>query len=151
MSNFESIICNQIAHRNVRLIGVIRDRSNAFLGGNSVTNATQKFRSLDPSGHTPPSPCLSRHHPRSVFFDGARERTDTSPVHATSTLDSLASDPAQLQACARRIASNLFADLGHVETTLLKPDGKILSERLDSKARENIELWMRAAGLPVQE
>ena len=89
--------------------------------------------------------------PRSVFFDGARERTDTSPVHATSTLDSLASDPAQLQACARRIASNLFADLGHVETTLLKPDGKILSERLDSKARENIELWMRAAGLPVQE
>src|SRR5260370_28049694 len=66
MSNFESIICNQIAHRNVRLIGVIRDRSNAFLGGNSVTNATQKFRSLDPSGHTAASACLSRHHPGRV-------------------------------------------------------------------------------------
>ena len=86
-----------------------------------------------------------------IFFGEARERTDTSPVHATSTLDALASDPVQLQACARRIASNLLADLGHVETTLLKPDGKILSARLDRRARENIELWMRAAGLPVHE
>ena len=86
------------------------------------------------------------------FFSGeARERTDTSPVHATSTLDALASDPLQLQACARRIASSLLADLGHVETTLLKPDGKILSARLDREARETIELWMRAAGLPVHE
>ena len=88
---------------------------------------------------------------RYVFFGEARERTDTSPVHATSTLDALASDPVQLQACARRIASDLLADLGHIETTLLTPDGKILSARLDPKARENIELWMRAAGLPVHE
>ena len=87
----------------------------------------------------------------SPFLPEARERTDTSPVHATSTLDSLAGDPAQLQACARRIASDLLADLGYVETTLLKPDGKILSARLDPEARKNIELWMRATGLPVDE
>jgi len=88
---------------------------------------------------------------RYVFPSEARERTDTSPVHATSTLEALASDPVQLQACARRIASELLADFGHVETTLLKPDGKILSARLDPEARENIELWMCAAGLPVHE
>jgi hypothetical protein len=88
---------------------------------------------------------------RYVSFSDARERTDTAPVHATSTLDALASDAAQLHACARRIASDLLADLGHVETTLLKPDGKILSERLDPAARKNIELWMRDAGLPVDE
>jgi hypothetical protein len=83
--------------------------------------------------------------------DGVRERTDTSPVHATSTLDALASDPVQLQACARRIASDLLADLGYVETTLLKSDSEILSARLDREARQNIELWMRATGLPVHE
>jgi hypothetical protein len=33
----------------------------------------------------------------------------------------------------------------------LKPDGKILSGRLDPAARENLELWMRNAGLPVDE
>jgi hypothetical protein len=60
-------------------------------------------------------------------------------------------NPVQLQACARRIASDLLADFGHVETTLLKPDGKILSARLDSKAGESLELWMRDAGLPVPE
>ena len=86
-----------------------------------------------------------------VWYDEAKERTDTAPVHATSTLDALASNAAQLLACARRIASDLLADLGQVETTLLKPDGKVLSERLDQAARENLELWMRDAGLPVDE
>jgi hypothetical protein len=80
-----------------------------------------------------------------------RERTDIAPVHATSTLDALANDAAQLQACARRIASDLVADLGHPDTTLLKPGGKILSERLDQAARQNLELWMNDAGLPVNE
>jgi hypothetical protein len=55
----------------------------------------------------------------------------------------------QLQAWARRIASDLLADLGHVETTLLKADGKILSEQLDQASRQNLELWMRGAGLPA--
>ena len=84
-------------------------------------------------------------------FGEAKERTDTAPVHATSTLDALASNAVQLQACARRIASDLLADLGYVETTLLRPDGKILSARLDPAARENIELWMRDTGLPFDE
>jgi hypothetical protein len=84
-------------------------------------------------------------------FDEPRERTDTAPVHATSTLDALAGDAAQLQACARRIASDLLADFGHVETTMLKPDGRILSVRLDAQARTNLECWMREAGLPVDE
>jgi hypothetical protein len=86
-----------------------------------------------------------------VSSSEARERTETAPVHATSTLDALANNAAQLQACARRIASDLLADFGHVETTLLKPDGKILSGRLDPEARANLELWMRDAGLPVDE
>jgi hypothetical protein len=86
---------------------------------------------------------------RFVSYSEARQREDTAPVHVTSTLDALASDALQLQACARRIASDLLADLGQVETTLLKPDGKILSARLDPKARENIELWMRDAGLSI--
>jgi hypothetical protein len=103
------------------------------------------------AGPTAIVPCTAPLDGRHIFFDGARERTDTAPVHATSTLEALASDPVQLQACARRIASDLLADFGHVETTLLKPDGKILSARLDSKARENLELWMRAADLPVPE
>ncbi len=88
---------------------------------------------------------------RYIFFDEPRERTDTAPVHATSTLDALAGDAAQLQACARRIASDLLADLGHVETTLLKPDGSILSARLDPEARANLECWMREAGLLAGE
>jgi Schlafen, AlbA_2 len=88
---------------------------------------------------------------RYFSFSDARERTDTAPVHVTSILDALANNAAQLQACARRIASDLFADLGHVETTLLKPDGTIISGRLDSAARENLEHWMRDAGLPVCE
>lgn len=88
---------------------------------------------------------------RYVSFDEPRERTDTAPVHATSTLDALAGDATQLQACARRIASDLLADLGHVETTMLKPDGSILSARLDTQARANLESWMREAGLPVNE
>jgi hypothetical protein len=82
-------------------------------------------------------------------FNEAKERTSSDPVHATSTLDAAANDAVQLQACARRIASDLLADLGHAETTLLKPGGKILSERLDAGARENIEAWMRDAGMPV--
>jgi hypothetical protein len=41
------------------------------------------------------------------------------------------------------------ADLGHVETTMLKPDGGILSARLDPQAWANPESWMREAGLPV--
>jgi hypothetical protein len=88
---------------------------------------------------------------RYFSFDEPRERTDTAPVHATSTLDALAGDAAQLQACARRIASDLLADFGHVETTMLKPDGRILSVRLDAQARTNLECWMREAGLPVDE
>lgn len=88
---------------------------------------------------------LGRHFP----FNDPRERTDTAPVHVTSTLDALANNAAQLLACARRIASDLLADLGHVETTLLKPDGKILTGRLDPAARENLEHWMRDAGLRV--
>jgi hypothetical protein len=98
---------------------------------------------IDPST----APLAGRYH----SFSDARVRTDTGPVHATSTLDALASNAAQLQACARRIAADLLADLGHVETTLLKPDGRILSARLDQAARENIELWMRNTGLPVEE
>jgi hypothetical protein len=88
---------------------------------------------------------------RYVSYDEPRERTDTAPVHATSTLDALAGDAGQLQACARRIASDLLADLGHVETTMLKTDGRILSARLDLQARTNLECWMREAGLPVDE
>jgi hypothetical protein len=72
-------------------------------------------------------------------------------AHATSTLDALASNAAQLQTCARRVASDLLADLEHVETTLLKPDGTILSGRLDPAARQNLELCMRDAGLPIAE
>jgi hypothetical protein len=86
-----------------------------------------------------------------LFFDDPRERTDTAPVHATSTLDALAGHAAHLQACARRIASDLVADLGHVETTMLKPDGRILSARLDPQARANLECGMREAGLQVDE
>jgi len=81
--------------------------------------------------------------------DDARERTDTEPVHATSTLDALASDGAQLLLCARRVASDLIADFGHNETTMLKPDRRILSARLDAVAWANLEHWMRTAGLPV--
>jgi hypothetical protein len=90
-------------------------------------------------------PLVGRYLP----FGEARERTDITPVHVTSTLDALAGDAVQLQACARRIASDLVADLGHVETTLLQPDGKILTTRLDPAARTQIELWMRNAGLPI--
>ena len=87
----------------------------------------------------------------SPSWNEARERTDTSPVDATSTLDALAGDPLQLQACARRIATDLLADLGHAETTLLKLGGQILSARLEQRARENIETWMRAVGLHVHD
>jgi hypothetical protein len=83
--------------------------------------------------------------------DEPTERTDAAPVHATSTLDALARDGEQLQACARRIASDLLADFGYVETTMLKPGGRILSARLDPQARANLERWMREAGLPVEE
>jgi hypothetical protein len=86
-----------------------------------------------------------------LSFDEPRERTDTAPVHATSTLDALARDGRQLQACARRIASDLLADLGHIETTMLKPGGRILSARLDPQARANLECWMNEAGLPISE
>lgn len=92
-------------------------------------------------------PLVGRYFP----FDEARERTDITPVHATSALDALAGDAAQLQACACRIASDLLADFGYVETTLLKPDGKILTARLDPTGRQNIELWMRDTGLPIDE
>jgi hypothetical protein len=34
---------------------------------------------------------------------------------------------------------------------MLKPDGSILSARLDPEARANLESWMREAGLPVDE
>lgn len=88
---------------------------------------------------------------RYLSFSEPRERTDTAPVHATSTLDALAGDAGQLQVCARRIASDLLADLGQVETTMLMPDGRILSDRLDAQARANLECWMREAGLPVGE
>ncbi|WP_194903948.1 AlbA family DNA-binding domain-containing protein [Catenulispora rubra] len=85
------------------------------------------------------------------FNSDARQRTDTEPVHATSTLEALAADAAQLLSCARRIASDLVADFGCVETTMLKPDGQILSGRLDPQAKAAIEHWMRNAGLPVGE
>jgi len=49
------------------------------------------------------------------------------------------------------LAHDLLAGLGHVETTMLKPDGSILSARLDPEARANLESWMREAGLPVDE
>jgi hypothetical protein len=103
---------------------------------------------IGPSAIVPSTHPLGGGH---LWFGEAKERTDTTPVHGTSTLDVLASNAAQLLACARRIASDLLADLGQVETTLLKPDGKILSGRLDQAARENLELWMRDAGLPVDE
>jgi hypothetical protein len=61
---------------------------------------------------------------QSFSFAVPRIRTDTAPVHATSTVDALVSDAAQLQACARRIASDLLADLGHAETTMLKPGAR---------------------------
>lgn len=85
------------------------------------------------------------------FFDedDLKERTDTEPVHTTSTLDALAGDPVQLVSCARRLATEFLADLGHVETQLITPDGRIVSKRLDQKARAQVEEWMRAVGLPV--
>jgi hypothetical protein len=99
-----------------------------------------------PTGSAPCSTSRSRNtgccpcSTRQPGIPNGPARTGTSPVHATSTLDALASDATQLQACARRMASDLLADLGHVETTLLKPDGKILSARLDPAARENLKV-----------
>jgi hypothetical protein len=87
---------------------------------------------------------------RAPFLNGPKERTDTEPVHTTSTLDALASDPVQLVACARRLATEFLADFGYVETKLLTPDGRILSSRLDEQARVQVEAWMREVGLPVE-
>ena len=95
------------------------------------------------------TPLVGRYMP--PFASDARERTNTEPVHATSTLDALAGDAAQLLSCARRIAADLLADFGHTETTMLKPDRRILSGRLDPGAQANIEQWMRAMGLPIEE
>jgi hypothetical protein len=66
-----------------------------------------------------------------ILFPDTAERSGTSPVHTTSTLEALTSGGKQVQACARRIASDFLADVGRVETTLLKSDGRILTARLD--------------------
>jgi hypothetical protein len=88
---------------------------------------------------------------RYVPSNEVRLRVDTAPVHATATLDGLANDAKQLLACVRRIAADLLADFGQLEATLLKPDSRIASARLDAGARANIERWMRSAGLHVYE
>lgn len=75
------------------------------------------------------------------------DRTDIGPVHATSTLDALTGDGTQLVACARRIAADLLADFGKAETTLLRPGGHILTDRLDDESRAGVEAWMRRTGL----
>jgi hypothetical protein len=77
---------------------------------------------------------------RSFWPSEARERTDTTPTHATSTLDALASQAAQLQACTRRLASDLLADLGHVETTLLTRISTPLDRRNRGQANSK---WRR--------
>lgn len=87
---------------------------------------------------------------RFPFANDPRERTDTEPVHTTSTLDALAGDAVQLVTCARRLATEFLADLGFVETKLLAPDGQILSKRLDQEARAQVEAWMHEVGLPVE-
>ncbi len=84
------------------------------------------------------------------FSGDPKQRTDTEPVHTTSTLDAMASDPVQLVACARWLAADLLADFGQVETKLLAADGRILSARLDEQARRQVEAWMREVGLPVE-
>jgi hypothetical protein len=61
---------------------------------------------------------------RYVSYSEARGRTNTAPVHATSTLGAVASNAAQLQACARRIASDLLADLGHVKPYCSSPTAR---------------------------
>ena len=85
-----------------------------------------------------------------AFPGDVKERTDTDPVHTTSTLDALLGDPVQLVACARRLATEFLADFGSVETKLLTPDGRILSKRLDQQGCSQVETWMRAVGLPVE-
>jgi Putative DNA-binding domain len=84
-----------------------------------------------------------------MSFPDTRDRSDTAPVHTTSTLDALAGDGSQLHACARRIATDFLADLGRVDTTLLKPGGRMLTARLDQQARIAAETWMREVDLPV--
>jgi hypothetical protein len=44
----------------------------------------------------------------------------------------------------------LLADFGQVETTLVKPGGRILTSRLDQRARARLEGWMRDVGLQVE-
>jgi hypothetical protein len=84
------------------------------------------------------------------FTGDPKERTDTEPVHATSTLDALTGDANQLVESARRIAADLIADFGYIETTLVKPNGRILSTRLDPRSRAVLESWMHDAGLQVE-
>ncbi len=100
-------------------------------------------------GPTTAAPDTSLPTTQFPFRNDPKERTDTEPVHTTSTLDALAGDPVQLVACARRLATDFLADFGYVETKLLTPEGRILSNRLDQQARAQVETWMRQVGLPV--
>jgi len=84
------------------------------------------------------------------FRNDPKERTDTAPVHTSSTLDALSGDPVQLVVCARRLAVAFLADFGRVETNLLTPDGRILSDKLEQQSRAQAEAWMREIGLLVE-
>lgn len=83
------------------------------------------------------------------FADDPRERTDTAPVHTTSTLDALTADAVQLVTCARRLVTELLADLGYVDTKLLTAEGRIMTGRLDPPSRRRVEAWMREVDLPI--
>lgn len=98
-------------------------------------------------GPTTLVPDTSLPNNRFPFRNDPKERTDTEPVHTTSTLDALACDPVQLVVCARRLAVAFLADFGRVETTLLTPDGQILFDKLEQQSRAQVEAWMREVGL----
>ncbi|MFJ4829322.1 helix-turn-helix domain-containing protein [Streptomyces sp. NPDC088747] len=77
------------------------------------------------------------------FVPGVPVSSDTgSPCHRIGYLEALCNGSTQVRTMAHAISSDLLADYGVYEPTLLRPDATVRSERLAQRERAEMEAWL---------
>ncbi|MFF1639447.1 helix-turn-helix domain-containing protein [Streptomyces sp. NPDC058246] len=77
------------------------------------------------------------------FVPGVPVSSDTgTPCHRIGYLEALCNGSMQLCTMAHAISSDLLADYGVYEPTLLRPDATVRSQRLAQRERAEMEAWL---------
>lgn len=79
------------------------------------------------------------------------ERASTHPTYASASLDELVSDVRSAAVTAHALATDIVAEFGISESSVLRPDGAFRTGRLIAYIRDPYEPWADSLGLRSQD